>query len=84
MFDIKNIGLAIQAYRWEEGYTQGGLSGLLSKDETSFLTRIENRQKAISLLALNEIAQMFEIRLSEIIQVAEEIEEVLLAEQEGE
>ncbi len=80
MHDIRNIGLAIQTYRREEGYTQEELSGLLNKDKTSFLTRIENKQKTISLLALNEIAEMLEVKLSELIEVAEEIEEAFIGE----
>lgn len=78
MVNIKYVGLAIQFFRLEEGYTQDELSEILDKEKSAYLTRIESGIAQIPLSVLNEIAECLEIRMSEIIQVAEEIEEAEL------
>jgi len=78
MLNIKFIGLAIKYFRLEEGYTQDDISEILGKEKSAYLTRVESGTLQIPISVLNEIAELLEVKMSEIIQVAEEIEEAEL------
>lgn len=70
-FDANEVGLTIRKIRKKRRLSQEALSGLAGIARTH-LTMIENGTKQANLETLSRIAQALDLRLSELIRMAEE------------